>query len=231
MLIKGFLGTSLIDFPGHVASLAFVGGCNFRCPFCHNRDLVRGFLKLPTLSEESVLDDLAKRKGFIDGVEVTGGEPCLYADLPAFLRRVKSLGYPVKLDTNGYFPKALSSLLEEGLVDYVAMDVKTSPEKYAQTVGKVIDLSRIGRSIRMILDRAPDYEFRTTVVPTLVGAEEVVSIGRWIEGAKSYALQAFRPVNTLDPQYSKILPPKRRELEAMALRVRPYVKEVILRSE
>ena len=159
MLIKGFLGTSLIDFPGHVASLAFVGGCNFRCPFCHNRDLVRGFLKLPTLSEESVLDDLAKRKGFIDGVEVTGGEPCLYADLPAFLRRVKSLGYPVKLDTNGYFPKALSSLLEEGLVDYVAMDVKTSPEKYAQTVGKVIDLSRIGRSIRMILDRAPDYEF------------------------------------------------------------------------
>ena len=121
--------------------------------------------------------------------------------------------------------------MEEGLVDYVAMDVKTSPEKYAQTVGKVIDLSRIGRSIRMILDRAPDYEFRTTVVPTLVGAEEVVSIGRWIEGAKSYALQAFRPVNTLDPQYSKILPPKRRELEAMALRVRPYVKEVILRSE
>ena len=171
---------TLLDFPGRVACTVFLGGCNFRCPFCHNSELLEG-------TEEQVMDDkellafLSKRKGILDGVCITGGEPTLKKELPELLRAIKRLGYPVKLDTNGYRPTALKALVEEGLVDYVAMDIKNSPAEYGKTVGlSRMDISRIEESIRFLAQGAVDYEFRTTVVAQLHSEESIEAMGKWL---------------------------------------------------
>ena len=191
MNIQGLQKMTLLDYPGRVACTVFLGGCDFRCPFCHNFELVVGPFP-PGIDEEEFFAFLEKRRGLLDGVAVTGGEPCLRKDLPDFLQRIKSLGYPVKLDTNGAHPAMLRMLLERGLVDYIAMDVKNSHAKYARTVGlPAIDLSPIDESIRMILGAGIPYEFRTTVVHELHEASDFEDIGRWIEGADRYYLQAF----------------------------------------
>ena len=171
---------TLLDFPGRVACTVFLGGCNFRCPFCHNSEILEG-------TEEAVMDDtellafLSKRKGILDGVCITGGEPTLQKELPQLLRSVKALGYPVKLDTNGYRPQVLKALVEEGLVDYVAMDIKNSPKEYAKTVGlSKMDISRIEESIRFLAQGNVEYEFRTTVVAQLHSEDSMASMGKWL---------------------------------------------------
>lgn len=194
MRISGLQKLTLLDFPGTVACTVFTGGCNFRCPFCHNADLV-----LPERlasgegNEALVLDFLRSRQGLLEGVAVTGGEPLLHGDLPDFLREVRALGYRVKLDTNGSFPERLAALLEEGLVDRVAMDIKNAPALYAATCGlPAVDLSAIERSKALLLEGRVDYEFRTTVVKGLHTAESLREAARWISGAREYYLQQYR---------------------------------------
>ncbi len=194
LLISGLQKLTLLDDPGRVACTVFTGGCNFRCPFCHNAPLVLPErLQGDENGEATVLAFLKKRQGILDGVAVTGGEPLLHKDIPAFLRKVKALGYHVKMDTNGSFPELLKALVEEGLVDRVAMDVKNSPALYPRTVGvPALDLAPVERSKNYLLSGAVDYEFRTTVVKGLHTRESLLEAARWIEGAKEYYLQQFK---------------------------------------
>ncbi len=231
MKIRGWARTSLIDYPDHVATVFFTPGCNFRCPMCHNAELVLTPERLPAIEEEAIWDFLHKRAGLVTGVTVTGGEPTLQADLAAFLRHVRALGYDIKLDTNGYLPGRLAALLAEGLVEYVAMDVKAPPQRYAQLSGlPEVDLERIERSLTLIQERASAYEFRTTVVPGMLDADDVEAIARWLTGAPRYVLQQYRATHTLDPALASRAPYPATILEEMAERARPYVDDVTIRG-
>lgn len=193
MRIAGLQKLTLLDFPGKVACTMFTAGCNFRCPFCQNASLVLPEKFGQPFSEEEILSFLRKRQGVLDGVAITGGEPMLHADLPDFLRKIRELGFLVKLDTNGSFPDRLAEVLEEGLVDYVAMDVKNAPDRYAETVGlTAMDLTAIDRSRSLLMEGKVDYEFRTTVVKGLHTKESLLDAARWIEGAKAWYLQQYR---------------------------------------
>ncbi len=199
MLISGLQKLTLLDFPGTVSCTVFTGGCNFRCPFCHNASLV-----LPEKLQgdpngvETVLKFLRSRQGLLEGVAVTGGEPLMHADIGDFLREVRALGYRIKLDTNGSFPERLQGLIEEGLVDRVAMDIKNAPELYAATAGlRALDLSAITRSKELLLEGRVAYEFRTTVVKGLHTRESLQEAARWIKGAKEYYLQQYRDSGNL----------------------------------
>ena len=188
---------TLLDFPGRVACTVFLGGCDFRCPFCHNFELADGSAK-SVMDEDELLGFLQKRRGLLDGVAITGGEPCLHPGLPALMGKLKALGYAVKLDTNGMHPDQLAAILGEGLADYVAMDIKNSPEKYAMTAGLTrVDLAPVRRSVELLTAGAADYEFRTTVVDELHEAADFEAIGAWIRGAKRYFLQAFTDRDTV----------------------------------
>ena len=193
MQIKGYNKTTLLDYPEHVAATVFVGGCNFRCPFCHNADLVLNPNMQADIGEEEVLAHLQKRKGILEGVCITGGEPTLQPDLPEFIKKIKGLGYPVKLDTNGYCPDVLEKLLEEGLLDYAAMDIKASKENYAMAAGlPQLDIGKIEESVKLLQNGSIPYEFRTTVVKGIHTIEEFEVIGQWLRGSRGYYLQAFR---------------------------------------
>ena len=199
MFIAGMQKLTLLDFPGVVACTLFTAGCNFRCPWCHNAGLVLPEEMADRLIEsEEVLSFLEKRKGVLDGVCVTGGEPLLQAELPDFLRRVKDLGYRVKLDTNGSFPERLEELVREKLVDRVAMDIKNGPSRYAGTVGlQNPDLGAVTASKDFLLSDAVDYEFRTTVVRGLHTEEGLLEAADWIAGAKQWFLQQFKDSGNL----------------------------------
>lgn len=192
MTIEGLQKLTLLDFPGKTACTVFLGGCNFRCPFCHNFDLAAR-PSAPLMGEEEFFAFLEQRKGLIDGVAITGGEPLMRRELPDFIRKIKALGYPVKLDTNGSFPDRLRALVEEGLIDYVAMDVKNAPARYGETVGfQKLGLGPIEKSVEFLKSGAVDYEFRTTVVKELHRSEDMVAIAEWLQGAKRYFLQQFK---------------------------------------
>ncbi|MDD7740917.1 MAG: anaerobic ribonucleoside-triphosphate reductase activating protein [Fusicatenibacter sp.] len=193
MKIHGFQKLTLLDYPGKVACTVFTGGCNFRCPFCHNGNLVQYPQLEPLIDEEEVFFVLNKRKGILDGVCVTGGEPTLDEGLTSFVRKVKEMGFLVKLDTNGYRPEVLKSLVKQGLLDYVAMDIKNAPARYGETAGVTsIDLLKINESVEFLKSGAVDYEFRTTVTRELHGKAEFEAIGKWLAGAKRYFLQNYR---------------------------------------
>ena len=193
MLISGLQKLTLLDYPGRVACTVFTGGCNFRCPFCHNSSLVLPERLAHDTDEEQVLAFLKKRQGTLDGVAVTGGEPLLHKDIDAFLQKVHELGYMIKLDTNGSFPDRLIDIVERGFVDRVAMDIKNAPELCAETVGvPVLDLVPVERSKNYLLEGHVDYEFRTTVVRGLHTAESIAGAAKWIAGAKEYYLQQFK---------------------------------------
>lgn len=193
MRIHGFNKTTLLDYPEHVAATVFTGGCNLRCPFCHNRNLILNPERQPVILKSEVLGYLEKRQGILEGVCITGGEPTLQKDLAEFIREIKALGYPVKLDTNGFNPEVLWELLEDKLLDYVAMDVKASRENYGAAAGvRNIDLSRIEESVAMLKCCKISYEFRTTVVKGIHSIEEFERIGKWLEGSRAYFLQGFR---------------------------------------
>ena len=197
MKIQGLQKMTLLDYPGRVACTVFLGGCDFRCPFCHNFELVMGPAP-EALSEEEFFTFLEKRHGLLDGVAITGGEPCLRSDLPEFISRIRDAGFAVKLDTNGSHPAMLARLIDENLVDYIAMDVKNSPVKYAYTAGLAeIELASISESIELLLAGNVDYEFRTTVVHELHEAADFEQIGTWIADARRYFLQAFTDRDTV----------------------------------
>lgn len=192
MKIKGLQKLTLLDFPEKMACTVFLAGCNFRCPFCHNASLVTN-IDDDYISEEEFFSFLNKRKGILNGVCITGGEPTLYPDLETFIRRIKEMGYLVKLDTNGYNPDILIDLVNKGLIDFVAMDIKNSKEKYAVTAGlPSLDITRIEKSVQFLLSGAVPYEFRTTVVKELHNEEDMKSISHWIANADRYFLQSFQ---------------------------------------
>ncbi len=217
----GFQKLSLLDYPAKVASVLFVRGCNFRCPFCYNTELVGGPPE-KELPWKEILGYLKKRKEWLDGVVITGGEPTLYSGLPGYLRELKGMGLSVKLDTNGSNPDMLGELLREGLVDYVAMDVKAPlrEEAYARAAGVKVRLEDVRRSLSLLLSSGVEYELRTTVVPTLLGEKDLLEIAEEIRGARRYYLQQFRRTSThVDERFSQIHPYPREFLEEVARRI------------
>ena len=235
MKILGLQKLTLLDYPGRVACTVFLGGCNFRCPYCHNSELLDGTAE-PLMDDTALLSFLETRRGILDGVCITGGEPTLQPQLPQLLRSIKAMGYPIKLDTNGYRPDVLKALVEEGLVDYVAMDVKNGPERYAETVGLAqIDLERIEESLRYLIGGAVDYELRTTVVREFHDAESVARMGQWIgsvvsgkKPAKLY-LQSF--VDRDSVAFSGLNPPLSGEMARYAELLSPFCEQVSIRGE
>lgn len=229
VVINGLQPTSLIDYPGKIVSTIFFGNCNFRCPYCHNSDMVFN-QGLPQIDESVLIEHLENRRGKLDGICITGGEPTLHADLPELIRHVKERGFLVKLDSNGTNPKMLEELLSDGLVDYIAMDIKAPKERYSEIVRVNVNMDLIQRSIDLIREMAPDYEFRTTLVKELITEGDLIAIGEWIDGSKRYALQQFRPYKTLDPDCMKCHGYSKEEMEAFAERLKPYFEEVLVRA-
>ena len=229
MRILGFQKLTLLDYPGKVACTIFIGGCNFRCPFCHNADLVINPNKQPEIAEEKIFATLKKRQGILEGVCVTGGEPTLFPELKDFLKRVKELGYAIKLDTNGYKPEVLIDVVEAGLVDHVAMDIKNTLTKYTETVGlDEMDFTRIQKSIDFLKQGSVSYEFRTTVVKGLHTMDDMEAIGKLISGAKQYFLQSYQESNhVISPIFNSY---NKEELEQMRDIVAPYVEHATLRG-
>ena len=201
MLLKGLEKLTLIDYPGNMACTVFVFGCNFRCGFCHNPELViddgREIIK-----QEDFFNFLKERKEFLEGVCITGGEPTLYDELPDFIRKIKEMGYLVKLDTNGTNPDMLEKLIKEKLIDYIAMDVKAPIEKYEKIANAEVDKKKIKKSVEIIKNSGLDYEFRTTATPDLI-QDDFLKIAEWLKGSKNYYIQQFRPIKTLDKAFEK----------------------------
>ena len=228
MVLHGLQKMTLLDFPGRVACTVFLGGCDFRCPFCHNFELADGTAK-PVMDDAALFTFLEKRRGLLDGVAVTGGEPCLHPELPELLRHIRDMGYAVKLDTNGAHPHRLEAILREGLADYVAMDIKNSPEKYARTAGlEKLDLTPVRRSVDLLMASPVDYEFRTTVVDELHEANDFEAIGAWIAGAKRYFLQAFTDRESVP--FADLHAPSTEKLRAYADVARRFVPDTRLRG-
>ena len=230
MLIKGLQKLTLLDFPDKMACTVFTFGCNFRCPFCHNASLATRAGEVDTIPEDEIFDLLRKRKGVLDGVCITGGEPLLYGDdLKDFIIKIKELGYAVKLDTNGSFPKRLRALIEADLIDKVAMDIKNSPEKYGLTSGvENFDMSPILESIELLKSSGIDYEFRTTVVNELHSASDFEEIGKMIAGAKAYYLQSF--VDSGDLIGEGLSAPSKEDMEAYRKIAEKYVPNTQIRG-
>ena len=239
MKIGGWQKISLIDYPGKISTIVFTQGCNFRCPFCHNPELVLKEKYSPLIEEDLIFAFLEKRKGEVEGVEVTGGEPTLQGDLDIFLEKVKKLGYLVKLDTNGSKPEVLEKLFEKNLVDYLAVDIKGPFEKYEEIIGGVkVDLNKIKESIRLIKDSGVDYEFRTTFVRPLLVVDDFEKIGEVIKGAKRFVVQNFTPHHygagftgrKFVKEDNNFFPASQKELEESQKIVKKYVQEVLLRD-
>ena len=228
MRIQGLQKLTLLDYPGKTACTVFLSGCNFRCPFCHNTPLLTADAA-DGMDEEELLAFLKKRQGLLDGVAVTGGEPLLRPELPTLLEKIKALGYAVKLDTNGAFPERLEQVVRAGLADYVAMDIKNSPARYAQTVGAAeLDLAPIFRSVSFLLRATVDYEFRTTAVAELHDDASFVQLGDWLMGAKRYFIQCFEPRETV--LQAGLHAPSEMQLHCWAELVRPKIPAVEIRG-
>ena len=224
MKFSGLQKISLIDYPNKVASVLFTPGCNLRCPFCHNWRIVVD-PKPPFLQEAGALEILEGRKRYVDAVVVTGGEPTMHKELPRFLTKLKERGFLVKLDTNGFYPEVLEECLP--FVDYVAMDVKTSPEKY-RLLGAG-DTTGLMRTVEILKTGKVPYEFRTTVVPELFTAEDVTAVGEIVKGAKTYAFQQFVPQDTLDKRFESVKPYAPETIAAFAETMRKYAEDTVLR--
>ncbi|MDH7508982.1 MAG: anaerobic ribonucleoside-triphosphate reductase activating protein [Methanomassiliicoccales archaeon] len=232
MKIVGFSKTSLIDWDGCVASTVYLPGCNFRCPACHNRDLVIDPDSLEEIPTQEIESYLRANGDFIDGVVITGGEPTIHRDLREVITWLRSLGMRIKLDTNGSRPEVIEELLEDELLDFIAMDIKAPlNDKYEDVCGTTVPLEKIKRSISLIMESGIDYEFRTTVVPIFLNENDIESIAAFIGGAKKYALQQFRPKNTIDERLTALNPYPAEKIRKMAEVAKSYVKRVVIRGE
>ncbi len=224
--IKGLEKFSPKDFPGYISSTVFLGGCNFRCPFCHNSDLVLRPEILPTFPLDYFLSFLDLRKGWLEGICISGGEPLLHDDLETLLILIKDRNLLVKIDTNGSFPSRLEDLIQKKLVDHIAMDVKAPLARYQEVTRAAVNEEDIVRSVDIIKNSGLGYVFRTTLVPGLVGPEDIKKICQMLDGAKIYQLQQFIPLNTLDSHYLQKKPYRREEVQGLAKIAEPYFSEV-----
>ena len=229
MKIHGLQKMTLLDYPGKVACTVFLGGCDLRCPFCHNAELIDGSAPA-MMEEEELLAFLKKRQGLLEGVAVTGGEPLLRGDdLLRLAEKIRELGYPLKLDTNGTHPERLRKIIDGGLVSYVAMDIKNSPEKYAETCGlSQMDLAPVRESVSLLMEGRTDYEFRTTTMTELHDADSFRKIGEWIRGAKRYYLQKFTDRDTVP--FEGFHAPADGEMAQYLAIAREYVPEAEIRG-
>ena len=225
MKFSGIRKTSLIDFPNRIASVLFTPGCNLRCPFCHNWRIVVD-PKPPFLQEEAALKILESRKKYVDAVVVSGGEPTMHKEVPRFLRKLKEKGFAVKLDTNGFYPQVLEECL--AYVDYVALDVKTSLDKYMRLGAE--DTEPLLHTIEMLKTGKVDYEFRTTVVPGFVDAEDISRIGELVKGTKAFAFQQFIPEDTLDKGFKALNPYSPENIEKFADTMKKYIDTIVIRA-
>lgn len=230
MGVKGFQGTSLLDFPGKIASLVFFGGCNLRCPYCHNPALVLAPESLPDLPLDELLAELAERRGFIDGVVVTGGEPTLAAELFPLLQGIRDLGLQIKLDTNGLAPRMLETLLQRQLLDSIACDLKTDPARYGELQWPQDQGATLKEGLALLLAAPVPVEFRTTCVPGLVESDDIRAMGAAIAGARDWVLQQFVAGHALEPRYQALTPHAPEKLRAFADLARTYVAGVRLRG-
>ncbi|MBD3354582.1 anaerobic ribonucleoside-triphosphate reductase activating protein [Candidatus Woesearchaeota archaeon] len=236
MKFKGFNKSSLIEYPEKIVSVVFTGGCNFRCPFCHNKDLVLNPDKIPDITEKEIIDYIEKKRKWIDGIAITGGEPTLHKELPAFIKRIKDKGFLVELETNGTNPEMIKQLIDDNLVDYLAMDIKAPLEekKYYQVIGKSGDkkkiLDNIKKTINIIQKSGVDYEFRTTFVPGLLTKEDIYAIAEQLKGSKRYVIQKFLPNNNIDPEYEKKDTLKPGFFEEFKEKLKDYFDEIIIKA-
>lgn len=234
MIIAGLQKTTLIDYPGKIACIVFLAGCNFRCPWCYSSELVLPLkiVNQPRFSEKEVFDFLRERQGLLEGVVICGGEPTVNKDLPQFIEKIKKLGFSVKLDTNGSNPQMLKDLIDTKLIDYVAMDIKASPSNpaYANLLGEGVGLEDIQKSVEFLKSGKIDFEFRTTVVNTVHAKEEFSDIAKWIGGPNvKYYLQSFRAEKTIDPAFEKVRPFEDKFLKQIAEEISPHFKFCQLR--
>lgn len=202
--VHGFNKLTLLDYPGRLACTIFLGHCNFRCPFCHNAGLVLDPENEPVIPIEEILGTLKKRKGILDGVCITGGEPTVHKKLPEFIQQIKKMDYSVKLDTNGTNPQMVQDMVKAGLVDYVAVDIKNAPDKYGETAGIArVDLEAVNETVEFLKSGKVDYEFRTTVTRELHKKEDFLKIRKWLSGSRRYFLQAYKESEqVIHPVYS-----------------------------
>ena len=229
MIIGGFQKFSLIDYPNKVCAIIFTQGCNFRCPYCHNPELVVPERYGSEIPVSEIYNFLETRRGRLDAVTITGGEPTLHSDLIEMIRKIKDMGFLVKLDTNGSHPEVLEKIISGKLVDYLAMDVKAPVKSYTKVVGRYIDVGKIKKSINLIMNSGIKYEFRTTVAKPFVSKDDLREIAREIRGAENYCLQNFVPSKTLVPNLTKENSFSYDELEALAKELKKYVKNCYVR--
>jgi len=228
MIIGGLQRTTLLDYPGKIACIVFLAGCNFRCPWCYSSELVLPIkiAKQPRVSEKEVFDFLRERQGKLDGVVICGGEPTINKELVSFIEKIKVLGYTVKLDTNGTNPQMLKDLVLRKMVDYVAMDIKTTKEKYKVVFSEAKNINNIEESVDFLKQGLVDFEFRTTVVPNIHTKDDFIDIAKWIGGKNiKYYLQNFVPQKTIDPNYEKIRSYSNQWLLDVVKEISPYFKE------
>ncbi len=228
--IKGIEKFTPKDFPGYISSTVFLGGCNFRCPYCHNSDLVLRAETLPSFPMDYFLSFLDSRKNWLEGICITGGEPLLHEDLEVLLSLIKERNLLVKIDTNGAFPSRLQELIQAKLIDFVAMDVKAALERYEEVVKSPINTEDILKSIAIIKDSGLEYIFRTTVVPGLVSSDDIIEIGQILKGTKIFQIQQFVAKSTIDDYYNQIIPYSKQEIQAFAKIAEPYFEEVRVES-
>lgn len=234
MKIGGLQKLTLVDYPNKIAATVFLTGCNFKCGFCHNPELVdaRKTKNQPEISESIFFKFLESKRGLVDGVCITGGEPTINSNLPKFIQKIKKLNFSIKLDTNGNNPEMLEKLIEEKLLDFIAMDIKTSPEKYEEVVGGPRNgetFNRVKESVEIIKKSGVDYEFRTTVVPGIVDRKDIEKIGKWLKGAKKFVLQQFRNQKVLNREFEKIMPYWDDTLKEFKKILEKYINKVELR--
>jgi pyruvate formate lyase activating enzyme len=229
MKIGGFQKTSLLDYPDRISAIVWTSGCNFRCPFCYNKKLALGTAEL--FPQDEILSFLSKRKALLEGVVISGGEPLLHDDIIDFVKRIKDMHLRVKIDTNGSIPDRLRELLEQQLVDYVAMDVKAPREKYTQLTDVAVNTSNIETSINLLKTKAPAYEFKTTFVPGLLTKEDIIEIARWLQGADAYFLQQFKiKAPLLSFPLEATIPYPREYLLATLKEIQPFFKRCMVRG-
>lgn len=235
MRLGGIQKLTLIDYPGKIATTVFTVGCSFRCGFCHNPELVLPEqFPAPNEMEKEFFEHLEKRKGKLEGVCITGGEPTIQPDIVEFIRKIKEMGYAVKLDSNGTQPNILKKVIDEKLVDFIAMDIKSSPKKYLKTAGLNVKdekmLARIKESVELIMTSGIDYEFRTTVVPGIHTEKDFLEIAKWIEGAKAYYLQEYRDAEIIDKKLKEKTKGKKIDLEKIKKTMDPFIETVGIRE-
>ncbi|MDP8217211.1 MAG: anaerobic ribonucleoside-triphosphate reductase activating protein [Candidatus Theseobacter exili] len=228
--LKGIQKTTLLDFPGRVSATVFTGGCNFRCPYCHNISLVEGHQNLPDLPLDEVLAFFVSRKCWLDGIVISGGEPTLADGIIDFSRSIKDIGLDVKWDTNGSHPDIIEQGLDEKVVDYIAMDIKSSPSDYKRAAGVNVDLNLIRRSIELLKEKCPEYEFRTTVVPALHNEDTIMEIVGFIGGGKKFSLQQFHQISTLDSSFQEQKAFSRNVLEIFQGKISQYFDKCDIRN-